>query len=83
VRVLDPTRVLLFDRRDQQGGAQIARVFLWTGADPQPLVELRNGAAAWSPDGRRIAVTTSEEVPVPGLPGSFRERHITYVLEPR
>jgi hypothetical protein len=85
VRVFDPTRVLLLDRRSGDAGAQSTRVFLWRADAPavEPLVELRNGSLAWSPDGRRIAVTTSEQVPVEGMPGSFRERQRAYVLEPR
>jgi hypothetical protein len=84
VEVNDTTRVLLLDRIALGQGAR-ARVFLWESGDDEvrPLLEMQEGSVAWSPDGRRIAFTTSIEEPVAGAPGSFQTRYRAYVLTPR
>jgi hypothetical protein len=84
VRVFGPTRVLLLDRVSEQAGAPLVRIFLWDGdGDTLPLLEVRGGDVAWSPDGRRIAATSTVEEVVQGAPGSYRTRYFAYVLEPR
>jgi hypothetical protein len=83
VLVFDATRVLVLERSAAYGGVAV-RAYLWNqGDDTEPLVELRDGALAWSPDGRRVALSTSVDEPVAGAPGSFRTYTQAYVLEPR
>jgi hypothetical protein len=85
VVVFDTTRVLALRREGGAGGGARTRVFLWRGSQlpPEPLIELRDGAVAWSPEGRRLAFSTSADEPVAGMPGSFRTRSYAYVLELR
>jgi hypothetical protein len=85
VLVFDTTRVLILERDGGGGGVVRARAFLWSSEENrvEPLVELREGSLAWSPDGRRLALSTTVDEPVAGAPGSFRTRSLVYVLEPR
>ena len=85
VRVFAPEQVLLLDRTGDRAGPPHDRIFLWRGEGQPvlPLTEIREGQVEWSLDGSRIALTSSVDEPVAGMPGSFRTRRLAYVLEPR
>jgi hypothetical protein len=67
----------------ESGGT--APLTLWEAGRASPLgvVRLDQPALAWSPDGRRLALTGSFDEPVPDQPGSFVTRYVADVIELR
>jgi hypothetical protein len=79
--VADTTRVVLLGVTS--GGT--APLVLGEGgrATALAVVRLDQPALAWSPDGRRLALSGPFDQPLPDPPGAFVTRYAAYVIEPR
>jgi hypothetical protein len=83
--IADSTRVLVVDANGAGADATHTRLLLRDRGTVVPLADIyaRPGAIVWSPDGRRLALTTTVEEPAHDAPGGFVTRYVAHLIEPR